>query len=425
VDTATGAITTIGPAPTSGGESWSGLTAAGDGTLYASGTTCAGSTLYTVDPATGATTVIGTITNGDCIIDIAINAAGELYGVDIVADNLVQIDPGTGAGTVIGSLGVDANYAQGMDFDDVSGILYWASYSASGELRIIDTMTGASSLVGAFPGGAEVCALAVATFAGGGGLPWLEITPTEGVVPPMGIEPGSMPANAAFMADGADHYGLYRANVWMSHDTPYDVNDMQVCFTKAFNDVAPTFWADDYIHSLAGARVSQGCGDGDFCGKEAMVRNVMARWLVKAYYGPDFQPMLCAGTFTDVVCDQTPNSNYIEQIYADGITTGCSTDPLKFCPDDPVNRAQMATFITRLAYGPEFVPPAPTGMVFSDVQQGMPGWWAAGYIEWLASEGVVEGYPDGTYKPLTNTTRAQMSKMVVISVGLPMCDMEE
>jgi len=151
----------------------------------------------------------------------------------------------------------------------------------------------------------------------------------------------------------------------------------------------------------------------------------MARWLVNGYHGPDFTPMPCADTFPDVPCETTPNSDYIEQIFADEITTGCSTDPLLFCPYDIVNRAQMATFITRLAYGPDFVPPPATGMVFPDVGPGQPGWWAGAYIEWLESEGIVDGFPDGTYRPMDTTSRAQMAKMVVISINLPMCEMDD
>ena len=30
-----------------------------------------------------------------------------------------------------------------------------------------------------------------------------------------------------------------------------------------------------------------------------------------------------------------------------GITGGCATGPLRYCPSDPVTRAQMATFIER------------------------------------------------------------------------------
>jgi len=37
----------------------------------------------------------------------------------------------------------------------------------------------------------------------------------------------------------------------------------------------------------------------------------------------------------------------VEQIYADNITRGCSTDPLSYCPNDDVHRDEMASFIAR------------------------------------------------------------------------------
>lgn len=163
LDTVTGVATTIGASTPISGHMWTGATGTADGTLYASSTDEALSYLYTVDITSGTATVIGEITNALTIIDIAINADGEMYGVDISADNLVRIDPATGAGTVIGSIGFDADYAQGMDFEPVSGILYLAAYNATagrGELRIADTTTGSSTLVGAFPDGAETDALA-------------------------------------------------------------------------------------------------------------------------------------------------------------------------------------------------------------------------------------------------------------------------
>ncbi|HHQ49128.1 MAG TPA: hypothetical protein ENK19_09650 [Acidobacteria bacterium] len=252
-------------------------------------------------------------------------------------------------------------------------------------------------------------------------LPWFVATPDSGVV---AANEGTLPIDGQFIADGAPHWGLVQGNVLIIHDTPYPVDDIHLCLTKAFNDVAPSFWGDAYVHALAGARISMGCGDGNFCPTDIMTRGVMANWLVKVMHGPDFMPMPCQGTFADVICESTPNANYIEQLYADGVTTGCDPGPpLLYCPDDPVTRAQMATFITRAAYGPDFVPPAPTGTVYPDVAPGQPGWWAAGYIEFLTSEGVVSGYPDGTYKPIENTRRAQMAKMIVNSFNLPMCTM--
>jgi len=250
-------------------------------------------------------------------------------------------------------------------------------------------------------------------------LPWLVLTPDEGVVPSSGAGPGELAINAEFIADGLDHYGLVQGRILVLHDTPYQVNDVSVCFTRAFADIAPTFWADDYIHSLAGARITTGCSAANFCPTDEMPRHVMARWLVKVLHGPDFAVPPCVGLFDDVVCDTTPNADHIEQLYSDAVTTGCHTDPLEYCPFDAVNRAQMATFITRVVYGPDFVPPPATGTVYPDVSEGF---WAAPYIEWLTSEGVVSGFPDGTYRPLQATTRAQMAKMVVLAAGLPLCE---
>jgi hypothetical protein len=163
LDTATGAATTVGACTPIPGHVWTGATGTADGTLYASSTNDAQSYLYTVNTTSGTATAIGQITNAPAIIDIAINADGEMYGVDVTTDMLVQINPATGAGTVIGSIGFDADYAQGMDFEPVSGVLYLAAYnvtSGQGELRIANTATGNSVLVGAFPDGAETDALA-------------------------------------------------------------------------------------------------------------------------------------------------------------------------------------------------------------------------------------------------------------------------
>ena len=162
INTMTGAVQVIGPAIPFGSESWTGMTGGPDGTMYASSTSISRSTLYTIDLSHGTATVVGQITNANCIIDIAMNASGQMYGVDICIDSLVSIDPATGTGTVIGATGFDANFAQGMDFDDSTGTLYLAAYGVTGELRSVDLATGNTTLIGTFPGGAEVDCLAFA-----------------------------------------------------------------------------------------------------------------------------------------------------------------------------------------------------------------------------------------------------------------------
>lgn len=216
VNTATGAVTPIGPSTPFGGESWTGMSGSVDGTMYASSTNISRSTLYTVDLGTGAATVVGEITNAPAIIDIAITPSGEMYGVDIVNDNLVQIDPATGAGTVIGYIGFGANYAQGMDYEEESGTLYLAAYGTQGELRIADPATGNTVLVGAFPGGAETDALAFAT-GGGGDVPWLSEDPVTGTVAPDG---GQVVVDVTFDAGMVSQPGNYFADLKVKSNDP-------------------------------------------------------------------------------------------------------------------------------------------------------------------------------------------------------------
>lgn len=205
IDTSTAARTVLGTTSPNG--NWSGMTGAPDGTLYAVSSVCgSSSTLYTVDPDDGTLTTVGEIGSGTCIIDIAINAEGEMYGVDIVSDSLYAIDPSTGAGTVVGSLGVDANFAQGMDFEENSGILYWAAYTSQGEMRVIDTTTGASASVGAFAGGAEIDALAFTTGGSGGLGGWAYAVPDFGTLPPFSTTTFQLVFDARSLYQTGDYY---------------------------------------------------------------------------------------------------------------------------------------------------------------------------------------------------------------------------
>ncbi len=162
IDVATGARTVIGTSIPTG--YWTGMTSTADGsTLYASSSLCGtNSYLYEVDPDTGALALIGSMRAGSCMIDIAINTVGAMYGVDIIDDALYSIDTGTGIATYIGSTGASANYAQGMDFDLTTGTLYWAAYTSAGELRTLDLDTGMSTLISPFPGGSQVDGLSIA-----------------------------------------------------------------------------------------------------------------------------------------------------------------------------------------------------------------------------------------------------------------------
>ena len=98
--------------------------------------------------------------------------------------------------------------------------------------------------------------------------------------------------------------------------------------------------------------------------------------------------------------------DFIERLYNAGITGGCSTSPLMYCPEATVSRAQMAIFILRGEHGSTYVPPAATGTMFGDVSTSTFG---AAWIEQFSKEGITAGCGGGLYCPDTNVTRAQMA----------------
>jgi len=142
IDLATGAYTPVVACPAPGGENWTGLTIDSLGGFWGSTV----DSLYTIDPATGASTLVGAFgTTGALVIDIAVDSAGNMYLHDIGDDSIYSVDTATGAATLIGTTGYNANYAQGMDFDAIDGTLYIALYEGGGAnvYGTVDLATGA------------------------------------------------------------------------------------------------------------------------------------------------------------------------------------------------------------------------------------------------------------------------------------------
>lgn len=77
-------------------------------------------------------------------------------------------------------------------------------------------------------------------------------------------------------------------------------------------------------------------------------------------------------------------------------------------------RAQAAAYYNRGAL------PLPTALpacgFFFDVP---PDSWPAPYVSYLACHAIINGYPDGTFRPNNNVTRGQLMKMVVLAMNWP------
>jgi hypothetical protein len=143
----------------------------------------------------------------------------------------------------------------------------------------------------------------------------------------------------------------------------------------------------------------------------------MAKFLEKGIHGSLYTPPSGTGMiFADVPLSYWAD-NWIEQLYSDGITSGCLTSPLSYCPDQTVTRDQMAKFLLKAEHGASYTPPDVGGSTgFGDVSIN---YWAAAWIKQLAAEGITSGCGGGNYCPGDPVTRAQMAKFLVLTFNLP------
>ena len=115
--------------------------------------------------------------------------------------------------------------------------------------------------------------------------------------------------------------------------------------SPVFEDLSLDAWYYEYVASLAEKGVFEGteCEEG-FCPSQPLLRREMAVWLIRAL--EDDEPGDYASRFSDVE-DDTWWTPYIERMADLQITVGCKSEPLRYCPDRFVSRSQMAAFLTR------------------------------------------------------------------------------
>ena len=123
--------------------------------------------------------------------------------------------------------------------------------------------------------------------------------------------------------------------------------------SNTFSDVPEGQWYTEYVHAFAETDIDPGT-DGLWRPNDPLTRLEMAYWLTGVF--DHITPLRTAlnplgevvsdalGLFEDV---NQADWAVAEGLYRVGVTFGCSADPLLYCPDQPVTRGQMASFITR------------------------------------------------------------------------------
>jgi uncharacterized protein (DUF1800 family) len=182
-----------------------------------------------------------------------------------------------------------------------------------------------------------------------------------------------------------------------------------------FNDVPGSNPFHASVERILRDGITSGCLNGNYCPNDPVTRAQMAVFLLRAEHGGAYVPPPASGTvFFDVGATDFA-ADWIEQLYAEGITGGCAAPspgtgnlPL-YCPNSAVERGQMAVFLLKVYEGVGHVPPPATG-VFGDCPLGDPS--IAPLIPWieeLARLQITVGCGNGNFCPTAANTRGQMA----------------
>lgn len=172
-------------------------------------------------------------------------------------------------------------------------------------------------------------------------------------------------------------------------------------------DVHGTFVDDDgnshepFIEAIAAAGITTGCGPSRYCPDDTVTRAQMASFLARAL---GLAP-LSSGPFSDI--GGSVHEASINAIAAAGITLGCTES--RYCPNDPVRRDQMASFLARALD----LDPVPTGP-FIDIGSTV----HAGNINAIYAEGITKGCAENRYCPAELLPRDQMATFLARTSGL-------
>jgi hypothetical protein len=192
------------------------------------------------------------------------------------------------------------------------------------------------------------------------------------------------------------------------------------------------------IETVLHGGITAGCGGTKYCPGEPVTRGQMAIFVARGIAGgseyvPTGGTLLgssynCSPGGNSLFTDVAPTDSFCKHVHyiaLQNVTLGCA--PLKYCPNDPITRDQMASFIAKAAVAPagaagvpiEFeapgagvsysCDPASPNVHFTDVPASNA---FCKHIHYLWARGVVNGCLPTQYCPGVNVTRDAMAKFL-------------
>lgn len=174
-----------------------------------------------------------------------------------------------------------------------------------------------------------------------------------------------------------------------------------------FKDVENQWWFADAVYGLAVDGILAGRGDGKFDPYANVTRAEFAIIMAKSAGAnlPDYQKH---SVFKDVP-DNCWYNSAVNWAYEQKLTYGKTTTT--FAPGDPITREEVATFLGRYIhtfYSGSL--PTPKPLAFRDNKAISS--WAKNDVALLTTLSVINGFPDRTFGPKANASRAEAAQMM-------------
>jgi hypothetical protein len=168
------------------------------------------------------------------------------------------------------------------------------------------------------------------------------------------------------------------------------------------------------FQGLFNAEVTFGCDvSRNYCPDLVVTREQMAVFLLRAKEGPTYFPSSCESAPYDDVSATDEFCPWIRELANREVMTGCGGG--NFCPQDPVNRQQMAVLLQRTIEGEGNFPPGCPDNPFADIDRDDE---FCPYIRYLADNGITAGCGGGMFCPFGPVTRAQMAPLLIEAFDL-------
>jgi len=181
-----------------------------------------------------------------------------------------------------------------------------------------------------------------------------------------------------------------------------------------FDDVTKSSSQWPYVEAMSREGITSGCSTTPplYCPASSVTRAQMAVFICRAAgWAPYDKP---TATFADVP-QSASYYGYVEALAQRGVTAGCGGSPLRYCPNSPIDRGQMAVFLCRAAGWSPSANPTPS---FADVPATASIY---GYVEAVYQRGVTAGCtsaPVRNYCPTSPVTRGQMAVFLCRTFGI-------